>query len=95
MERRVTHAGADDELAVRHRDAVERRDAVDVDEMRRLGEAKRHGRHQALTAGQHASVLAGDFGEESDRLIDGFRRMIAECRRLHRAGFIGWFQLWD
>jgi hypothetical protein len=46
-----------DELAVGNREAVERRDAIDVDEMRRLGEPERHGRHQALAAGEHAAVL--------------------------------------
>ena len=66
-------------------------DAVDVDEMRRLGEPERHGRHQALAAGQHAAVLGGDFGEQGDRLVDGFRRVIAERRRLHRAVFIAGF----
>ena len=74
---------------------VERRDAVDIDEMRRLGEPERHGRHQALAAGEHAAVLGGDLGEERDRLVDGFRRVVAERRRFHRADLLGWFQLWD
>ena len=64
VERGVAHAGADAELAVRDREPVERRDAVDVDEMRRLGEPERHGRHQALAAGQHAAVVRGNFGEQ-------------------------------
>ena len=66
------------------REAVERLDAIDVDEMGGLGEPERHGRHQALAAGQHAAVLRGDFGEQRHRLIDGFRRVIAKRRRLHR-----------
>ena len=61
----MAHAGADDELAVGNRQPVERRDAVDVDEMRRLGEPERHGRHQTLAAGEHAAVVAGDFGEKA------------------------------
>ena len=85
VERRMAHAGADDELAVGNREPIERGDAVDVDEMRRLGEPKRHGRHQALPAGQHAAVLAGDLRENGDRLVDGFRRVVAKRRRLHRA----------
>ncbi len=84
---RMAHAGADDELAVGDGEALERGDAVDVDEMRRLGEPKRHGRHQTLPAGQHAAVLAGDLRQNGDRLVDGFRRVVAKRRRLHRAGF--------
>ncbi len=84
VERGMAHAGADDELAVRDREPVERRDAVDVDQMRRLGEPERHGRHQALAAGQHAAVLRRDLGEQRDGLIDGFRRVVAKRRRLHR-----------
>ena len=57
VKRGVAHAGADEELAVGDREAIERGDAVDVDEMRGLGEPERHGRHQALPAGQHAAVL--------------------------------------
>ena len=83
MERRVTHAGADDELAVRDRDAIERRDAVDIDEMRRPGEPERHGRHQALAAGEHAPVLGRDLGEQRYGLVDGFRGVVAK-----HAGFI-------
>ncbi len=66
------------------REPVERLDAVDVDEMGGLGEPERHGRDEALAAGEHASVLRGDFGEQRHRLIDGFRRVVAERRRLHR-----------
>src|SRR4029077_7070901 len=85
MERGMTHAGADDELAVDDGDAIERLDAIDVDEMRRLGGPKRHGRDETLAAGQHTAVVGGKFGEQRDRLVDRFRRVIAECRGLHRA----------
>ena len=95
VERGMAHAGADDKLAVRDREAIERRDAIDVDKMRRLGEPERHRRHQALAAGEHASILRRDLGEQRDGFVDGFRRVIAERRRLHRADFIGEFQLWD
>ena len=83
MECRMAHARADDELAAFDRQPVERLDAVDVDEMRRLGEPERHGGHQALAAGEHAAVLRRQFGEHRHRLVDGFRRVIAERRRLH------------
>ena len=84
VERGMAHTRADHELAVGDGEPIERIDAVDVDEMSRLGEPERHGRHQALAAGEHASVLRGDFGEQRHRLIDGFRRVITERRRLHR-----------
>ena len=95
MKCRMAHAGADDEFSVGNRDAIERFDTIDIDEMRRPGEPKRHGWHQALAAGQHASVLSGNLGEVGDGLIHGFRRVVAKRRRFHRADFIGWFQLWD
>ncbi len=88
MERGMSHAGADDELAVGNGDAVERLDAVDVDEMRRPGEPKRHDWNETLAAGQHAAVVGGKFGKQRDGLVDRFRRVIAECRGLHRAMFI-------
>ena len=53
-------------------DALERRDAVDIDEMRGLGEPESHGRHQALAARKHAAVLRGNFGKQGDRLVDVF-----------------------
>ena len=63
VKRRMAHAGADDELAVGDGEAIERGDAVDVDEMAGLGEPERHGRHQRLAAGEHAAVVRGDFGQ--------------------------------
>ena len=84
VKRCVAHAGADRKLAVGHRDAIERRDAVDVDEVRGLGEPKCHGRHQALAAGEHAAVFRRDLGEQRDCLVNRFRCVIPERRRLHR-----------
>ena len=84
VERRVTDAGADCERVVLDRESVEPRDLVDVDEMRRACEAKRHGRHQALAARKHAAVLGRDLGENRDRLFEGFGRVIDERRGLHR-----------
>jgi len=65
-------------------DAVERGDAVDVDEMRGLGQPERHGGHEALAAGEHAAVLRRDLGQQRDRFVDGFRRVVAKRRGLHR-----------
>ena len=65
VERRVPHAGADRELAVRDRDPAERRDAVDVDEMRRPRQPERHDRHEALPARQHAAVVGRDLAPAS------------------------------
>ena len=99
VERRVAHAGADRELAVRRPRAVELRDAVDVDEMRRPRQPERHDRHEALPAGQHAAVVGRDLRQRRDRLVDRLRRVIPKG-----GGFIGFrllgrerppFHIWD
>ena len=64
VERGVAHAGADRQNFSVAGDGVEPGDLVDVDEMRGLGEAERHDRHQALPARQHAAVLRRHFGED-------------------------------
>ena len=84
MKRRMAHAGTDRKLAVGHRDTIERRDAVDVDEVGGLGEPERHGRNQALAAGKNAAVFRRDLGEQRDCLVNRLRCVIPERRRLHR-----------
>ena len=83
LERRVTHGGADEQSAVLHFEAVQARDAVDVDEVPRPRQAERHGRHQALTAGQHAAVVARVLGEQRDGFLDGPGRVVVEWRGFH------------
>ena len=85
MECGVTNAGADDKFAADDGEPVKRLDAVDIDEVRGLGEPKRHSRDEALAAGEDAAVLGGKFGKQRDRFVDRFRRVIAEGGRLHRA----------
>ncbi len=68
VERRVPHASADGERAVHRPEPVEPGHAIDVDEMRRPGEAERHGRHQALAAGENAPVLRRHIGQRSPPL---------------------------
>ena len=63
MECGVANAGADDEFAANNGNAVERLDAVDIDEVRGLGEPECHGRNEALAAGEDTAVLGGKFGE--------------------------------
>ena len=55
----MADAGADAQPAVLDLDAVELADAVDVDQMLRPRQPERHGRHEALPAGQHAAVVVG------------------------------------
>ena len=88
VERGMPHAGADAKLAIGNFEAFERRDAIDIDKMARLGEPECHGRNQALAAGQHPAILRRHLGEQRDGFVDCFRRVIAERRRLHRADFI-------
>ena len=83
VERRVAHASADRERVALDREPVEPGDPVDVDEMRRPREAKRHGRDEALAAGENAAVLGRDFCQNRDRLLEGFGRVVDERR--HRA----------
>src|ERR1700685_4081729 len=46
-------------------------DLVDVDEMRRLGEPKRHDGDETLSAGQHASVARRELPKERHRFLHG------------------------
>jgi len=85
IERRMPHAGADRELAVRARDPIKLGDAVDVDQMGRARQPKRHGGDQALSARQHPAIGGRDLGQHRDRLGHGLGRMILKWRRLHGA----------
>src|SRR5262249_47702203 len=67
---------------------VERRDRIDVDEVRRFRQTERHGGHQTLPTGQDASVLGCMLAEQSDRLAYVGRGVVDEARWLHR-----WFSV--
>src|ERR1700729_2813616 len=69
MESGMAHAGADDEFAVLDPDALECRDAIDIDEMPGFGEPEGHGRDQTLAAGEYAAVLRRDLGQDGDCLV--------------------------
>src|SRR5262245_29964800 len=64
-------------------DPVESGNVIDVDEMPGLGEPEGHNRNETLPARQHAAILRRDFGQDLDRLVEGFRRMVNKGRRLH------------
>ena len=49
-------------------------DAIDVDEMARPGEPKRHGGHEALPTRQHAAVLGRHLPERRQRRFDSWAR---------------------
>ena len=83
VKRGVADRGADRKLVVLDGEAIQPVYAVDVDEMAGPREAKRHGRYQALSAGQHPSVVGRDVGENRDRFLDGARCVIAEGRGFH------------
>ena len=83
-QRVVTDQRPDVQLAVALLDAVESRDPVDVDQMRRRGEPKLHHRDQALPAGEHLGVLAVRGEEQRERFVEGrppggTRRPTAAC----------------
>jgi hypothetical protein len=84
MERGVAHAGADRKAAVLDRELFQRRDAVDVDQMRRLRQPERHGGHETLPAGEDAAVLGRERTKQRDRLLDARRRVVFERCGLQR-----------
>ena len=55
-------------------------------EVPRPRQPERHGRHERLPAGQHAAVVAGDFGQDAERFRDRLRRVIGEGRGFHARG---------
>jgi hypothetical protein len=84
----VALAGADAERLAVVGEFVETLDLVDIDEMRGLRQAERHDRHQALPAGENAAIVAGDLGEDLQRLVEAARDMADEGRGLHAASFL-------
>src|SRR5262249_20880650 len=84
LEGGVAHASADAKPLALDGEAPQRLDPVDVDQMRRARQPKRHDRHQALAAGEDAPVLARNLGEGVDRRFDRLWRVISKRRGLHR-----------
>jgi hypothetical protein len=82
---RVPDARSDGETVAVNGKSPQRRYAVDVNEVAGAREAECHDRHQALAAGEHASVLTGNLGQGADRLVDGRGRVVLKWRGLHRS----------
>jgi hypothetical protein len=81
----MADACADAEPAVLDRDAVQLSHAVDVDQMLGARQPERHGRNQALPAGQHAAVVLRVGGEQLQRFRDGCGSVVLERGWLHLA----------
>ena len=62
--------------------SLQARQLPQIDQQRRLGDAKRHHRHQALAAGQRLG-LAVVVGEQRHGLVDGGRAGVFEGRKFH------------
>ncbi len=75
-------AGADHDRIAVFADAAQTVDAVDIDEMRRLGQAQFHHRYQTVAAGQHLAVVA-ELDKQRQNFIDRVRAMILERSRRH------------
>ena len=88
MKRRVTHAGRDREHVRVDRQTVETGDRVDVDQMRGPRHAKRHHRHETLTAGENAAVERAQLGQLRHHVVDGLWRVIDKRRGFHRVASI-------
>jgi hypothetical protein len=69
--------GADDDVAALLADALQVRDAGEVDEVLGRREPELHHRDQAMASGQRPRVLA-EIGQHGHRFIDGFRAVIGE-----------------
>ena len=82
----MTDAGADAEPAILDHQAIEPGHPVDVDQMLRPRQPERHGRHEALPAGQHATVVGTVLREQVQRFGDGSWGVVLERGGLHRRG---------
>src|SRR4029079_1006252 len=79
---RLPRPRPDRQPAVVEADVVELVDVVDVDEVRRLGDAEVHERHKTLTARQDARLLPGRR-QHGDRLARARGAVVGERGRLH------------
>ena len=62
---------------------MQRLDAINVDEMRGLGEAKRHDGDETLPAREDAAILGRHFSERLDGFFYRFRRVVTKGRGFH------------
>jgi hypothetical protein len=84
MKRRMTHACRDREHVAIDHEAIETGHRVDIDEVSGARHAKRHHRHEALTAGKNAAIERAEFSQLRHRVVDGFRGVINKRRGFHR-----------
>jgi len=82
LDGRLPRPRPDRQPAVVEADVVELVDVVDVDEVRRLGDAEVHQRHKTLTARQDARLLPGRR-QHGDRLARARGTVVGERGRLH------------
>src|ERR1700689_3901431 len=84
MKRRMTNARGNLQHIVGAREPFEIFDPIDVDQMRRASQAKRHHRNEALSAGKNAAVERRELGELIHDLFDGPWGVVSKRRGLHR-----------
>ena len=89
IESRMPHAGPDGKLSTVRDEAIEALDIVNVNEVRRQRNTKRHGRHETLTASNNTAVDRSNLSEYGDGVAYGARRVVVKLRRLHRRRPIG------
>jgi 3-hydroxyacyl-CoA dehydrogenase len=90
MERGMAHACANRKYFPIARKLIEPGNPVDIHEVRRLREAKRHDGDEALAARQHTAIFRCHFGQDRKRLIKRLRRMVNEGRGFHVAKASAW-----
>ena len=82
LDRTLARHGTNDDAVVRLLDIRQGGDAIEIDQHRRLRQTEIHRRHQALTTCQCLGVVAV-LGEQRQGFVQGFRREVAKCGRLH------------
>src|SRR5215475_10728135 len=85
VERGMAHAGANRKGFPVARKLVESGNAIDIHEVGRLRETKRHDGNETLAARQNTAIFRCHLGQRLQRLIERLRHMVNEGRGFHAA----------
>ena len=83
MEVCVAHRSANRKVRTICKDTVQSRDSIDVNQRWWVDDAKRHHRHQALSARENQAALVGDAGQQPHCVLDRCRPMQQKRSRFH------------
>src|SRR5262245_29162699 len=85
VERGMAHAGANRKGFPVARKLVESGNAIDIHEVGRLRETKRHDGNEALAARQNTAIFRCHLGQRPQGFIERLRHMVNEGRGFHAA----------